>query len=140
MKNSFAWFGILIAALVITACTNFMPSDSDVGTLSGTVSYRERVVLPNNARIIVSLVEQSTLADHGASKVISQHSFLAEGEQPPVSFTLNYVKSKLEPDTLYRVIAKIEINDEVLFSNQSTVDLSIEPLKTTHLDIPLVKV
>lgn len=140
MKNSFAWFGVLILALVITACTNFMPTDSDVGTLSGTVSYRERVVLPNNARIIVSLVEQPTQADHGKSKVISQHSFLAEGEQPPVAFTLNYVKSKLKPDTLYRVIAKIEINDEVLFSNQSTVDLSIEPLKTTHLDVPLVKV
>ena len=140
MKNSFAWFGVLILALVITACTNFMPTDSDVGTLSGTVSYRERVVLPNNARIIVSLVEQPTQADHGKSKVISQHSFLAEGEQPPVAFTLNYVKSKLKPDTLYRVIAKIEINDEVLFSNQSTVDLSIEPLKTTHLDVTLVKV
>ena len=140
MKNSFAWFGVLIVALVITACTNLMPTDSDVGTLSGTVSYRERVVLPNNARIIVSLVERSTQADHDANKVISQHSFLAEGEQPPVSFTLNYVKSKLKPDTLYRVIAKIEINDEVLFSNQSTVDLNIEPLKTTHLDIPLVKV
>lgn len=140
MKNSFAWFGVLIVALVITACTNFMPTDSDVGTLSGTVSYRERVVLPNNARIIVSLVEQPTQADHGKIKVISQHSFLAEGEQPPVAFTLNYVKSKLKLDTLYRVIAKIEINDEVLFSNQSTVDLSIEPLKTTHLDVPLVKV
>ncbi|KJF98147.1 YbaY family lipoprotein [Photobacterium leiognathi] len=138
MKNSFTLFGLLLAVLVITACTNFVQTDSDIGTLKGTVSYRERIVLPNNARIVVSLVETNT-QDNNSSKVISQHSFLAEGAQPPVEFTLQYMKSKIQPDTSYRVVATIEVDDKLLFSNQSTKALNIDPLTTTRVDIPLVK-
>ncbi|WP_318483605.1 YbaY family lipoprotein [Photobacterium leiognathi] len=138
MKNSFAWFGLLLAVLAITACTNLLPTDSDVGTLKGTVGYRERIVLPDNARIVVSLVETNA-QDNNSSKVISQHSFLAEGAQPPVEFTLQYMKSKILPDTSYRVIATIEVDDKLLFSNQSTKALNIDPLTTTRVDIPLVK-
>ncbi|WP_305816245.1 YbaY family lipoprotein [Photobacterium leiognathi] len=138
MKNSFAWFGLLLAVLVITACTNFVQTDSDIGTLQGTVSYRERIVLPNNARIVVSLVETNT-QDNNSSKVISQHSFLAEGAQPPVEFTLQYMKSKIQSDTSYRVVATIEVDDKLLFSNQSTKALNIDPLTTMRVDIPLAK-
>jgi len=77
--------------------------------LTGTVTYRERIALPPNARVEVRL-EDVSQADAPADEVASQ-TVAANGKQVPIPFELRYSPQNIDPSHRYAVRASITSAD-----------------------------
>ena len=82
-------------------------------TLSGSVTYRERMALPSDARITVSLADVS-LADAPA-QVLGETVIDPAGRQVPIPYKITYDDSALQPNHSYAVQARITIGDQLLW-------------------------
>lgn len=106
-------------------------------SITGTVTYLQRMALPPNAIILVQLLDVS-LAD-APSKVIAEQTYTLGQRQVPVPFTLNYDSSKIDEKHSYSIRAKITLDDALRFlsdksypvitrGNPSTVDVILKPV------------
>lgn len=138
MKKMFALLTLLVTAMVISACTNMINKEAGVGKVEGNLTYRERMALPDDALITVTLSDVS-LMDVPA-KVISRQSYLAAGKQVPFSFSLQYMEEEIKPSHTYAVSARIEVNGKLLFITDTANHVITDPSKTTRLDLMLVRV
>ena len=90
MKSFRSVIALLALSMLATACAQFK-SDKTVplsGRVSGSVLYKERIALPPDAKIIVSL-EDVSYADK-AGTFIAQQTLRPTG-QVPIPFDLRYI-------------------------------------------------
>ncbi|MFD2179318.1 YbaY family lipoprotein [Veronia pacifica] len=134
MKNLF--FGTIVAACIMTftACSG-TATERDLAKVSGTVTYLQRIALPPNAKITVSLADVS-LQD-SPMEVISSKSFVSEGRQVPFPFTLYYSKSEIDPSKTYAVQASIEVDGKLMFTNDTAYNVITDPAQTVKLGLTL---
>nr|WP_086940705.1 YbaY family lipoprotein [Thaumasiovibrio occultus] len=128
----------LIAALIITACTSIVIADNQRGQVTGEVMYRERIALPDDAKITVSLQDVSKM--DVAAEVISQHVFLSRGEQVPLSYALSFDRDKIRPNHTYAVSARIEVDGKLWFITDTQYRVITDPENTEIMNLLLVKV
>ncbi|GAB3527372.1 YbaY family lipoprotein [Photobacterium alginatilyticum] len=138
MKKIFTLLSALIALLVISACTNLIKQDADLGTVDGSLTYKERIALPNNARITVTLSDVSKM--DVPAEVISSQAFLSDGKQVPFDFQLNFMKEEIKPNHTYSISARIEVNGKLMFITDTSNPVITDPSLTTKLNLMLVKV
>lgn len=81
-------------------------------SLSGTVTYLERMALPPEATVTVQLLDVS-LADAPA-RVLAQ-TILSPGGQVPLPYRLDYDDAEVRPGHSYAVAARIMLGEELLF-------------------------
>jgi uncharacterized lipoprotein YbaY/membrane-bound inhibitor of C-type lysozyme len=88
------------------------------GSVTGTVTYLQRMALPPTAVIQVQLLDVS-LAD-APSKVIAEDKITLGDRQVPVPFEFKFDPSAIDPKHSYSVRAKILVDGELRFiSDQS---------------------
>ncbi|MGF1729484.1 YbaY family lipoprotein [Photobacterium kasasachensis] len=138
MKKIFTLLSALIALLVISACTNLIKQDADLGTVDGSLTYKERIALPNNARITVTLSDVSKM--DVPAEVISSQAFLSDGKQVPFDFQLNFMKEEIKPNHTYSISARIEVNGKLMFITDTSNPVITDPSLTTKLNLMLVNV
>ena len=83
-----------------------------MGTIEGSVWYRERMLLPPNAEVYVALEDvarMDTLAD-----VIASTRFTPQGG-PPWAFTLTYDPAKIHEKGRYALRARIALKNKLMF-------------------------
>ena len=97
-------FAPLIPLLASLAACATVP-EPGTATLTGTATYRERIALPPDSRLIVTISDVS-LAD-APSVTIAQTETKTEGKQVPLAFSLNYDPARIEPRRSYAVSARI---------------------------------
>jgi len=109
------------------------PVGSHEGTITGTVTYRERMALPANAVIDVQLLDES-LADAPA-KVIAEDKITLAERQVPVPYVLKFDARKIDARHRYAVRAKITVDGELRFTSDQ-----VHPALTggTSSDVNLV--
>lgn len=90
-------------------CTGTMIS-STFETVSGTVTYRERIALPPNAIVRVTLEAVGT-----PTEVIAEQTIATQGRQVPIPFSLNYDTSNIREQTSYIVRAQILVDNQLRF-------------------------
>jgi uncharacterized lipoprotein YbaY len=104
-------------------------------SITGTISYLQRMALPPNAMIQVQLLDVS-LAD-APSQVIAEQSYTLGQRQMPVPFSLSYDSSKIDEKHSYSISAKITLDGTLRFisdksypvitrGNPSTVDVILK--------------
>lgn len=81
--------------------------------VQGTVNIRERIALPPDAVVTVTLSDAS-LAD-APSRVIAQKAVRTEGKQAPFTFTLPFNPSDIQPNARIIVSAAITHNGQLMF-------------------------
>jgi len=111
--------------------------------VSGTIRIQQRVALPPDAVITVTLSDAS-LAD-APSKVLAQRAVRTEGKQAPFSFVLPYNPSDVQPNARILLSAAVTINDRLVFitdtvqeaiNNGGTkIDLNLVPVPQTALPV-----
>lgn len=74
-------------------------------TLNGTVAYRQRIALPQDARLKVTIADVGR-ADAPA-QVIAETEIETAGRQVPIPFTLDYDPTQIAPRGSYAVSARI---------------------------------
>lgn len=138
MKKVFALITALGAALVISACTNLGQQDSDLEQVTGTLTYRERIALPDNARITVTLADVSKM--DAPAEVISRQVFLAEGKSVPFQYALNFTRDEINPKYTYAVSARIEVDGKLMFITDTANRVLTDEAKSVQKNLLLVKV
>ncbi|EGQ7935400.1 YbaY family lipoprotein [Vibrio vulnificus] len=129
------FFGALLAG-----CQTSEPlvKDQGIQTISGTIFYRERIALPEDAAVTLVL-EDVSLADAPA-KVIAKHKFITNGKQVPLSFDLAYDSKKIIANHRYNVRARIEVNGRLRFISDTIVPVITDEANTHNVEIIVVGV
>lgn len=86
-------------------------------SITGSVTYLERMALPPEASLTVSLLDVS-LMDVPA-KLIASKDYSFEDKQVPIEFDLKYLTNKIEQRHSYSVQAQIKQGDKLLFTSTS---------------------
>ncbi len=107
------------------------------GSVSGTVSYLQRMALPTNAVIQVQLLDVS-LADAAAKAVVEESINLGQ-RQVPVPFSLSFVPAKIDAKHRYSVSAKITVDGKLWFISDRSYPV-LTAGNPAHVDLILKQV
>jgi len=83
--------------------------------VTGTVAYRERIAMPEDALLTIQLQDVSQ-ADAPA-KVIAEQRVAFAGHQVPLTFELPYDPAKIDPKRSYVLSARITVDGQLMFLN-----------------------
>lgn len=84
---------------------NGAQAKAEIGMIEGTVTYLQRIALPDNAIVEVTL-EDVSRAD-AAAPIIAQQIIETNGKQVPIEFALEYDPAALDPAARYNLRARI---------------------------------
>lgn len=98
----------------VVGCATQGQSPDETITVSGTAAYRQRIAMPPEAVLTVSL-EDVSRADTGAT--ILAESKQASGErQVPLEFALQVPNSKINPGSDYTLRARIDVGGQMRYT------------------------
>lgn len=122
-----AIFRLLLAAVALALTLG--AASAETITLSGEVTYRERIALPPNATLRLVLVD---LATPDQPRVHAEGAIATPG-QVPLSFTLNFDDGILSGDASLGLRAEILSDGQVWFRNAEPV--AIDPAAPTGIEV-----
>ena len=105
-------------------------------TVTGTVTYRERIALAPNAVVEVKLIDVSR-AD--APAVTLGEQIIEDPGQVPIAFEIEYDPADIDKKVTYAVQVRIMEGDRLAFINDMRYQV-ITRDSPTHVDMVLVKV
>ena len=118
--NSFRFVvPFLVGALLIACASEPEQPPPRWKSVSGTVVYRERMMLPPDSQVNVQLQDVSRM--DVAATVLGESNFPARGG-PPYSFELKYDPDRMEAGGRYALRASIRHYKELLFTTTEHVD------------------
>ncbi|CAK2169030.1 putative lipoprotein [Vibrio crassostreae] len=137
--TSLVSFGLLVGCQA-TSETNVSQEvvAENTQVISGTVSYRERIALPENAVVTVTL-EDISLAD-APSTVIATQEFTTDGKQVPFAFELSYDNNKIKANHRYNMRASIHVDGKLRFTTDTIKSVITDVENTQQADLRLVGV
>lgn len=105
-------------------------------TLNGTAAYRQRIALPRDARLKVTISDVSLM--DVAAPVIAEVEIETAGRQVPIPFALDYDAGRIKPGRNYAVSARIvDASGKLLWITDTRFDL---PAPGTPANLMLVQV
>ncbi|MBJ7502110.1 MAG: YbaY family lipoprotein [Sphingopyxis sp.] len=130
----------VVATPLLAACATIPPAEQPV-SVTGSITYRERMALPPTAQVEITLADVSLM--DAPSKTVAQQSFTADGRQVPFAFTLTVDQRQLDPRHSYAVSARItdasgrlmfitDTRNSVAFDGRRAIDLGMLILVKTH--------
>lgn len=120
----------VFCAGIVSACANQTTTDAAAETttamaqLDVEVLYRERMALPPEAQIEVTLSDVSR--QDVAAIVIAQEKIKADGKQVPFTFVLPYDPAQIDPRHTYSVSARITVADKLLFISTERFSVQLD--------------
>lgn len=105
-----------------------VPSPTSVAYITGSVTYMERVALPEDAILTVSL-DRFGPGEHIS---ISEVSFRLGGALVPIEFSIPYVTKWVNQDSTYGVRAEIRTGNRVLFESDAHEMVITNGSSTAH--------
>jgi putative lipoprotein len=92
-------------------------------TITGEVTYRERLALPEGGRLIVRLVD---LSQNSAPTPIEADAMILGPGHVPLQFTLDFNPAFIDPKHNYGLVAEIRAGDTLWFRNAA--EYRVDPL------------
>jgi uncharacterized lipoprotein YbaY len=138
MRSFRVVFSLIFIGVVLTSCNSVTPPPNEgFGTITGTVTYYEKIGMPTNAVLNLKILDVLRSTE-------TKPMWIAEGNitpltQVPIPFTIKYEKSDIDPDRAYAIQARILVNGEVLFKNSATYRVITQGNPTHDLNV-VVKV
>ena len=115
-----------LLALTLIYCSS---SKSAQSTLEGTVNYREKMLLPPNAIVVVKLVDASK--QDVASKTLSIDTLKAQA--PPMTYSLNYNAKSIEKGRSYQVQAAVYVDGQLRMINTLATPANLSEKKPVEI-------
>lgn len=117
---------------LVSAGSGNSNQENNSGIVRGTISYRERMALPNNSNITVKLVTESDSAN-----VVAETSFSNNNRQVPIPFELRYNPSLINPRLRYFIQSEISIDGKLAFKTIETYFVLTQGNPTDNLQLIL---
>jgi putative lipoprotein len=129
---------VLLTALGLAACGERQADMTDepatVAHIEGSVTYRERMMLPPGVEVEVQLQDISK-ADAGAT-VLATVLITPQGG-PPYNFAIEYDPSTIDPRMRYALRATISMGERLLFTSTDYIDpFQGNPVEITVKRVP----
>jgi putative lipoprotein len=124
-------------AIVVTSCATTGKRESNEGVVTGTVAYRERMALPPDAVVRISLVDASRMG--APAPAIAETTVVAAGRQVPIPFRLRYDPTRIDQSHAYAVRAEIRSGDRAMFATDGAYRV-ITQGTPSQVDLRLVRV
>ncbi len=125
MKSRHSLIALFALCVLASGCAKKLKPDNLPalsGTVSGSVAYRERIALPPDAKIIVSL-EDVTRSGKSGSFVAQQT--IQPSTQVPIPFNLRYIPAAIDRSHRYAITASIlDSQDGVIWTTEEAVAIS----------------
>ncbi|PKG39782.1 YbaY family lipoprotein [Psychromonas sp. Urea-02u-13] len=118
---------LLAAILALAGCTQPSQSEADAqqaqvsseqASVNGEVWYRERIALPDHAKLIITL--EDVARQDVATDVIATEMLVLDKQQP-WAFNLNYDAAKITEKGRYVLRARIEVDGQLKFINTTSI-------------------
>ncbi len=141
MKKALLYIAALVMGSVfLVGCesSGTKMTEQKIQSVTGTIAYRERILLPDDAKVTVSLQDVSKM--DAPAEVIAKQQFITNGHQVPLTFDLSYDSSKIQPKHRYTVSARIEVNGKLRFITDTSYGVITDGDSTKHVDMRLVGV
>lgn len=103
------------------------------GVLTGTVNYLQRMALPSNAVIEVTLADVSKM--DVAATIVATQTITADGKQVPFSYELTYDPATIQPQMTYAVSARILVDGKLRFISTQRYSALTNGAPATGIDI-----
>lgn len=123
---------LLVLAVLLVACQSVSSPEKSKTSLDGEVFYLQRIALPPNATLSVSLQDVS-LADAPAV-VLDKQQGPVKG-QVPLPFHLSYDPAQVKPGHRYSVSARIEVDGKLLFISTENHSVQLDEKDPQPLQI-----
>ncbi|RBA25368.1 YbaY family lipoprotein [Herminiimonas fonticola] len=135
MKSRHSLIALLAVCVLASGCAKKLKPDNLPalsGNVSGTVAYRERIALPPDAKVIVSLEDVTRTGKSGS--FIAQQT-IRPTTQVPIPFNLRYIPAAIDRSHRYAVTASIlDSQDGVIWTSEEATAISFhEPEKPVAL-------
>ena len=127
---------LALSALAFAGCARQPAAPADMGraaappagltSVSGTVTYRERVALPPTAVVTVQLVDAAR-ADAPAT-VLAEQVIETQGRQIPIGFSLTVPAAAVAPPARLLLQAHITVDGAMRFATRQAVPVPYEGL------------
>lgn len=121
---------MLLAALLLCAA----PASAETLTIAGEVTYLERIALPSNGTLRISLVD---LQSPQQARVRADGAIATPG-QVPLSFRFNLDDKVIAADRHYGIRAEILTGQQVLFRNAEPVPVDLAAAQDLQVLVQLV--
>ena len=140
MKKALMLAVSVLFATVLMGCQSEPASQQTqvMQTITGTVGYRERIMLPADAVVTVRLQDVS-LADAPAV-LLAEQVIETNGAQVPYAFELSYDENDIKPNHRYSVSARIEVHGKLRFITDTMNAVITDENHTKQLNLMLVGV
>jgi putative lipoprotein len=128
---------LALGALLWSGCS---PNGfSDLPSVSGSVTYRERIALPDDAVVQVKLVDTSK--QDVAAEALGEQVIQCEGRQAPFAFEIEYEPDRIEPNHTYQVQARItDGGGKLLFISTTAYPVITRGAPTQGVEVIVEKV
>lgn len=131
---------LLAGSVILTGCevakeTPTSAEQMQMKSVTGTVAYRERILLPPNAVVTITL--QDVSKQDVASEVVATQTFTTDGAQVPFDFELSYNMADIKPQDTYTVSARIDVDGELRFISDTRYAVITDSNHTQHAAIML---
>ena len=125
---------LLLGLVVLAGCGN-----SSQATVTGTVTYLQRIALQPDAVVTVR-IEDVSKADTMA-EVIGEQVIQTDGAQVPIPFEVAYDTDQIEENHSYSLRARIEDGaGKLLFTNDTSVPVITRGNPTQDVEVLVVPV
>jgi uncharacterized lipoprotein YbaY/heat shock protein HslJ len=128
-------FLLIPAALLILLTTACQEQEIDGGSVTGTINYRERIALSDEAVVEIKLVDVSR---QDAKALVIAEKTLTRPGQVPISFELDYDPEAIDERMSYAIQVRINDGGKLMFITDRH-----EPVLTRdagrHVDLNLVR-
>lgn len=139
MKKALLLVMSVVLGSVLFGCqSSESEKEAAMQNITGTIAYRERVALPDNAVVTISLQDVSLM--DVAADVISTTQFETNGAQVPFNFDIEYDGSKIKPGHTYSISARIEIDGKLRFITDTMNAVITDENNTQKVDLRLISV
>lgn len=130
MKQRHSLIALLAVCVLASGCAKKLKPDNLPvlsGNVSGSVTYRERIALPPDAKVIVSLEDVTRTGKSGS--FVAQQT-IRPTVQVPIPFNLRYIPDAIDRSHRYAVIASIlDGQDEVIWTSVEPSAISFNELE-----------
>lgn len=123
---------------IYTNCMTNSPMPTEQATVTGTVSYLQRIALPPNAVVEVKLVDVSRM--DAPSVTLATQTIPTNGQQVPIAFSLPYRPEQINPSHSYAVQARILVDGQLRWISTSRYSVITRNSPTQGVDIRVEQV
>ena len=131
MKKLKIFLVILFAILMFPGCSN-------TGTVTGTITYREKIALPTQGVAITVKVEDVSRADAPAV-TIGEQIINNPGHQVPIPFEVQYDSGEIDERYTYALRVRIKVDGKLWFINTSRYEVITRGNPTSNIEVIVQK-